>query len=86
LRDMRPLNTSVAGMRGGANSSYVADNVTLEFANNRRANQRLITMDLHSVSKDLGTELSGQIGFNTLQDGRVVINYRDGLVGFVGGK
>jgi tetratricopeptide (TPR) repeat protein len=86
LRDMRPLNSSVAGMRGGANSSYVADNVTLEFANSRQANQRLITVDLHSVSKDLGTELSGQIGFNTLQDGRVVINYRDGLVGFVGGK
>jgi tetratricopeptide (TPR) repeat protein len=83
MRQMRPLNTRAAGMRGGANSSYIADDVTLEFAKTRRTGQRLITLDLHAISKDLGTELSGQIGFNTLQDGRVVINYRDGLVGFV---
>lgn len=86
MRQMRPLNTQASGMRGGANSSYIADDVTLEFAKTRRAGQRLITLDLHSVSKDLGTELSGQIGFSTLQDGSVVINYRDGLVGFVKGK
>ena len=82
MGELRPLNTSVRGMSGGASSTYVADNVTLEFAKARRRDQRLITVDLHSVSRDLGTEVSGQIGFSTLQDGRVTIDYRDGLVGF----
>ena len=82
MSELRPLNTSVRGMSGGASSTYVADNVTLEFAKARRRDQRLITVDLHSVSRDLGTEVSGQIGFSTLQDGRVTIDYRDGLVGF----
>ena len=37
-----------------------------------------------SVSKDLGTELSGQIGFSAMEEMKVLINYRDGLVKFVG--
>ena len=82
LGPMRPLNTMVTGMSGGANSAFIADDVTLEFGNVRRQNQRVITVDLHSVSKDLGTELAGQIGFNTLENMRVVIDYRDALVGF----
>jgi tetratricopeptide (TPR) repeat protein len=83
LTQMRPLNTTVASISGGANSAYVAENVTLQFAKARRRDQRLIAVDLHSVSKDLGTEVSGQIGFSTLQDMKVVIDYRDGLVGFI---
>lgn len=82
LGKMRPLNTTVMGMSGGANSAFVADGVTLEFGKARRQDQRIITVDLHSVSKDLGTEISGQIGFNTLKNMRVMIDYRDGLVGF----
>jgi tetratricopeptide (TPR) repeat protein len=82
LGPMRPLNTTVTGMSGGANSAFIADDVTLEFGKMRRQHQRVITVDLHSVSKDLGTELSGQIGFNTLENMRVVIDYRDALVGF----
>lgn len=80
LSQMRPLNTTVTGMSGGVNSAYVAENVTLEFAGIRRRDQRLISVDLHSVSKDLGTEVSGQIGFSALENLRVVIDYRDGLV------
>lgn len=82
LSQMRPLNTTVVGMSGGANSAFIADGVTLEFGKARRPDQRIITVDLHSVSKDLGTEISGQIGFNTLKNMRVMIDYRYGLVGF----
>ncbi|HEY6308166.1 MAG TPA: aspartyl protease family protein [Candidatus Angelobacter sp.] len=82
LAQMRPLNATVTGMSGGVNSAFFADDLTLQFGKVRRKNQRIITVDLHSVSKNLGTEVSGQIGFNTLEDMRVVINYRDGLVGF----
>jgi tetratricopeptide (TPR) repeat protein len=82
LSQMRLLNAPVMGMSGSANSIFIADNVTLQFGHLRRRDQRLITVDLHSVSKDLGTEISGQIGFNTLENMRLVIDYRDGLVGF----
>jgi len=86
LRQMRPLNSKVTGMSGGVNSAFIADDVNLKFGKVRRQNQRIITVDLHSVSKNLGTEISGQIGFNTLENMRLVINYRDGLVGFELGK
>jgi hypothetical protein len=36
------------------------------------------------VSKDLGIEVSGQIGFSAMQDMKLTIDYRDGLVRFVG--
>ena len=45
---------------------------------------RISTLDLHSVSKDLGIEVSGQIGFSAMQDMKLTIDYRDGLVRFVG--
>jgi hypothetical protein len=83
---MRSLNSRVTGMSGGVNSSFIADDVNLRFGKVHRQNQRIITVDLHSVSKNLGTEISGQIGFNTLENMRLVINYRDGLVGFETGK
>jgi predicted aspartyl protease len=86
LRQMRPLNSRVTGMSGGVNSAFIADDVSLKFGKVRRQNQRIITVDLHSVSKNLGTEISGQIGFNTLENMRLVINYRDGLVGFEASK
>jgi predicted aspartyl protease len=82
LSQMRLLNAPVIGMSGSANSIFIVDNVTLQFGKWRRRDQRLITVDLHSVSKDLGTEISGQIGFNTLENMRLVIDYRDGLVDF----
>ena len=37
---------------------------------------------MRSISKDTGTEISGQIGFNTLERMRITIDYRDGGVDF----
>lgn len=80
LNQMRPLNIRASGVGGGANSAFIADGVKLQFAGARRGDQRLITVDLHTISKSLGTELSGQIGFATLENFKLTINYRDGLV------
>jgi tetratricopeptide (TPR) repeat protein len=80
LSQMRPLNVHSSGVGGGANSAFIADGVKLQFAGTRRNDQRLITIDLHTVSKNLGTELSGQIGFATLENSKLTIDYRDGLV------
>jgi predicted aspartyl protease len=80
IPEMRMANTPVIGASGTVNGAQVAD-VNLRFAGVRR-DVRIITVDLRPVSKDLGTEVSGQIGFNTLDRMKIAINYRDGLVEF----
>jgi hypothetical protein len=65
------------------NSAFIADDATLRFAKMNRAGERISTVDLHTVSKSLGVEISGQIGFSALANMKLTIDYRDGLVGFV---
>jgi len=83
LPEMRLVNTAVSGASGVANSTFMADDATLRFAGVRKTGERIGTVDLHSVSKDLGVELSGQIGFGTVEEMKVLINYHTGQVGFV---
>lgn len=84
LPEMRAYNLSVSGASGRVNSAFIADNATLYFAKVNRTGERISTVDLNSVSKDLGVEISGQIGFSALEGMKVIIDYRDGLVQFVG--
>lgn len=83
IPEMRALNVQVSGASGSTNSAFIADNATLRFANVHPSGERISTVDLHSVSKNLGVEISGQIGFSAMEDMRISINYRDGLVQFV---
>ena len=73
----------MSGASGVVNSAFIADDATLRFAKVNR-NDRISTLDLHSVSKDLGIEISGQIGFSAMENMKLTINYRDGVVQFVG--
>lgn len=82
--DMRAFNVPMSGASGQVTSAFMNDDATLRFAKVQRKGERISTVDLHSVSKDLGVEISGQIGFSAMQEMKVVINYRDGLVQFVG--
>jgi hypothetical protein len=66
------------------NSAFIADDATMRFAKMNRTGERISTVDLHSVSKDLGVEISGQIGFSAMENMKVTIDYRDGLVRFAG--
>jgi tetratricopeptide (TPR) repeat protein len=84
LPEMRLINSPVSGASGVVNSVFMADDATLRFAGVRKTGERISTVDLHSVSKDLGVEISGQIGFSALEEMRVVINYRSGQVGILG--
>jgi tetratricopeptide (TPR) repeat protein len=84
LPDMRALNAPMSGASGQVNSAFIADDATLHFARVRKTGERISTVDLRSVSKDLGVEISGQIGFSAMDGMRLTINYRDGLVGFAG--
>ncbi|MBZ5491456.1 MAG: aspartyl protease family protein [Acidobacteriia bacterium] len=83
MPEMRAFNSPMSGASGVVNSAFIADDATLRFAKVNR-NDRISTLDLHSVSKDLGIEVSGQIGFSAMENMKVMIDYRDGLVRFVG--
>jgi tetratricopeptide (TPR) repeat protein len=83
IPEMRAFNSPMSGASGVVNSAFIADDAMLQFAKVNRSD-RISTLDLHSVSKDLGIEVSGQIGFSAMQDMKLTIDYRDGLVRFTG--
>ena len=84
MPEMRAFNSPVSGASGVANSAFIADDATLRFARMNRTGERISTVDLHSVSKGLGVEISGQIGFSAMENLKLTIDYRDGLVRFEG--
>jgi tetratricopeptide (TPR) repeat protein len=84
IPNMRAFNVPMSGVSGTVNSELVAEDATLRFAKVNRTGKRINTVDLHSVSKDLGVEISGQIGFSAMENLKVTIDYRDGAVRFVG--
>ena len=83
MPEMRAFNSPMFGASGVVNSAFIADDATLRFARVSRSD-RISTLDLHSISKDLGIEVSGQIGFSAMENMKLTIDYRDGLVQFVG--
>jgi tetratricopeptide (TPR) repeat protein len=72
----------VIGISGSVNKLYRAEKAILEFGHVRQENQDLIAFDLTSASQSVGTEISGTLGFTTLQRLNIKIDYRDGLVDF----
>ena len=82
MPEMRVFNSPVSGASGVANSAFIADDATLRFAKMNR-NDRISTLDLHSISKDLGMEV-WYIGFSAMENLKLTIDYRDGLVRFMG--
>jgi tetratricopeptide (TPR) repeat protein len=82
MPEMRAFNSPMSGASGVVNSAFIADDATLRFARMNRRGERISTVDLHPVSKNLGVEISGQIGFSALENMKVTIDYRNGLVQF----
>jgi len=75
-------DTIVKGLSGSVKSVYRADNAVLQFGHLRQKNQDLISFDLTHISDDVGTEISGTLGFVVLRLLDIKIDYRDGLVDF----
>jgi tetratricopeptide (TPR) repeat protein len=73
----------IKGLSGEVNKAYSADKATLQFANIRQPNQDMVSIDLTGLSKNLGVEVSGFLGFSTFRQLEMKIDYRDGLVEFV---
>jgi len=73
---------TVKGLSGSVKNVYSADKAILQFGHLRQENQDLVAFDLTHLSDDLGTEVSGILGFAMLRLLEVKIDYRDDLVDF----
>lgn len=75
--------STVKGMNGTVSHVYRADNATIRFAHLAQKNQDMLSFDLSRISRHLGTEVSGLLGFDMLHMLQIKIDYRDGLADFV---
>jgi len=72
----------VHGVNGAVDKVYSSDKATLRFGHFQQANLGMITLDLSTISRHTGTEVSGFLGFAMLRQLEVELDYRDGLVDF----
>jgi len=72
----------VRGLSGEVNKVYSSAKATLVFGHLRHENLDIITLDLSAVSRNIGTEVSGFLGFGMLRLLDVKLDYRDGLADF----
>lgn len=75
-------DTMVKGLSGSVKKVYSADNALLTFGHLRQESQDIVSFDMTNMSDDAGTEISGTLGFTTLNLLDLKIDYRDGLVDF----
>jgi pentatricopeptide repeat protein len=54
----------------------------LEFGSLRQTNEDMVAFDLSNISRDVGTEVSGTLGFALLNLLKLKLDYRDALVKF----
>jgi tetratricopeptide (TPR) repeat protein len=73
----------VRGVSGSVKDVFSADKAVLQFSHYRQENQEMVAFDLSNISRSLGTEVSGLLGFATLRHFTLKIDYRDGLVDFI---
>ncbi|HZW94781.1 MAG TPA: aspartyl protease family protein [Candidatus Eremiobacteraceae bacterium] len=72
----------VHGVNGAVTKVYSSDKATLRFAHFEQSNLGIITLDLSTISRHTGTEVSGFLGFAMLRQLEIELDYRDGLVDF----
>lgn len=75
-----PDRAHIHGISGAVNSVYQADNVVIQFAGVRQVVERMTAIDTSDASHWVGVTISGFIGFPTLKNLVVSIDYRDNLV------
>jgi predicted aspartyl protease/Flp pilus assembly protein TadD len=75
-------NVRVTGISGNVEKVYRSDELTVRFAHLQQKTDGMLTFDTSGISKDVGAEISGFLGFDVLHLLVVRIDYRDGLVNF----
>jgi tetratricopeptide (TPR) repeat protein len=74
--------TRIKGLNGSVDKVYRADKALIKFGHLQQHNQDLVALDLSHTSDQIGTEVSGMLGFVMLHLLEIKIDYRDGLVDF----
>jgi len=71
---------TITGLNGEVMKVQVAEQVTLGFAGVRQVVSGMTSIDTSSVSQGVGADISGFIGFPTLRELVISIDYRDNLI------
>lgn len=72
----------VHGLSGTVEHAYRVEDVKLQFGRFLAPKQTYVAFDMEHISKGVGTEMAGTLGFEMLRMLEVKIDYRDGLVDF----
>ncbi len=72
----------IVGISGKVNKTYTTGPVTLSFANMRYPSQGMLGLENTAVSRDVGVEIAGFLGAETLHELTMQIDYRDDLIHF----
>lgn len=72
----------IQGMSGKVDKVYTSAKVDLGFGRFDQKNNDIITFDFANLNRQVGTEISGALGYSTLRLLEVKLDYRDGLVDF----
>jgi len=75
-------DVTVEGISGRVDKVYTANKAVLQFGRLRQENQDITAFDTTPLSDDLGTEVSGFLGFAMLRMLEIRIDYRDALIDF----
>jgi predicted aspartyl protease len=71
---------TMKGLNGEVQKVQVADKVTIGFAGVHQVVGGMTSIDTSSISRNVGVDISGFIGFPTLRELVISIDYRDSLV------
>jgi predicted aspartyl protease len=69
------VDVGVSGVGGVDGSVLRVPDVTLKTGQNTEVFPQVVSIDLKDISKMIGTEISGVVGFDFLQGYRVILNY-----------
>ena len=72
----------VVGLNGEVKEVYSAK-ATLRFGRLQQPNLDVVTLDLSTASRQIGTDISGFLGFEMLRLLEIKLDYRDGIVDFL---
>ncbi|PYS01952.1 MAG: hypothetical protein DMG12_14740 [Acidobacteria bacterium] len=69
------VDLGIAGVGGLEGVVLRVPNVTFKTAKNTEAFPQVISIDLKEISKMIGTEVAGVVGFDFLEDYKVTLDY-----------
>jgi hypothetical protein len=75
-------DTIIKGLSGKVEKVYSTGDVTLTFGHFKQQRHDMVAFDLTHISDNMGTEISGSLGFVMLYFSGIKIDYRDHLVDF----